>query len=201
MKELSIFLFIGLIIVSYSCDDNSTDGYFSQELIPFKLNNSWESVHFLYDSLGNVLGTFNNVGTILKDTVISEMRFYSYGSSIFYYTNKNDGVWLYEFPSGGPEEHYLYFKYPCNKGDTYPFTFGRPHSVVYILSTNQSVQVEAGTFKCILYHFDLDSLDSYNDIYIAPGVGTVKAEHYESRRPGGIIYKSSEERLVSYHLN
>lgn len=201
MKSGTIFLFISLIILSYSCDDSTTNSYFATRLIPFKLNNSWESVHFYYDSSGNVIDTLNTVDTILKDTVISGMRFYSYGSLIYYYTNKDDGVWLYEFSFGGTEEHYLYFKYPCNKGDTYPFPFGRPHAVVSIISTNQSVQVEAGTFSCILYRFDLEGLDSYLNIYIAPGIGIVKAESYQPRRSGSTFYKSSEERLVSYHLN
>jgi hypothetical protein len=202
MKKLSIFFFIWLMLVSYSCDDSTTNSYFATSLIPFKLNNSWESVHFLYDSSGIPFYADTHVTQIVKDTVISGTRFYKYGKySIDHYTAKADGIWLYEFHLDSTEEHSLYFKYPCKKGDTYPFTLGRPHAVVSILSTNQSVQVEAGTFECILYRFDLDGLDSYLDFYAAPGIGIVKAESYQSRRSGGTIYKNSEERLLSYHLN
>lgn len=201
MKKLGIFFFIGLVLVSYSCDDSTTNSYFPNRLIPFKLNNSWEYVHFFYDTSGNVISLDTTITQVVKDTVISGIRFYKYGNySIDHYTTKEDGIWLYEFHLDSTEEHSLYFKYSCKKGDTYPFILGRPHAVVSILSTNQSVQVEAGTFSCILYRFDLEGLDSYLNIYIAPGIGIVKYENFQARK-SGTIYKRAEERLVSYHLN
>ena len=201
MKRLSIFLFSCLIIVSNSCDDNSTDSYFSKNLIPFKLNNSWESVHFLYDSSGIAFYSDTIVTQIVKDTVISGIRFYKYGKySIDHYTTKPDGIWLYFFHFDSTEEHSLYFKYPCEQGNTYTFTLSRPPAVVSVLSTNHSVQVEAGTFSCILYRFDLEGLDSYHDFYVAPGVGIVKAESYRPK-VSGTFFKSAEDRLLSYHLN
>jgi hypothetical protein len=190
------------MLISYSCDDGTTNSYFPNSLIPFKLNNSWESVHFLYDSSGIPFYADTHVTQIVKDTVISGIRFYKYEKySIDHYTTKPDGIWLYEFHFvDSTEEHSLYFKYPCKQGDTYTFTLGRPHAVVTVISTNQNVQVEAGTFSCILYRFDLEGLDSYLDFYAAPGVGIVKVESY-SPKVSGTIYKSSEERLLSYHLN
>ncbi|MBK9098703.1 MAG: hypothetical protein IPM14_11425 [bacterium] len=202
MKKSIIFLFISLIAVSSSCDDSTTNSYFPNSLIPFKLNNSWESVHFLYDSSGIPFYTDTIVAQIVKDTVISGIRFYKYGLySIDHYTSKDDGIWLYFFHFvDSTEEHSLYFKYPCKQGDTYNFTLGRPHAVVTVLSTNQNIQVEAGTFSCILYRFDLEGLDSYHNYYIAQGVGIVKAESYRSK-VSGTFFKSAEDRLLSYHLN
>jgi hypothetical protein len=109
-------------------------------------------------------------------------------------------VWLYEFHILEPEEHSLYLKYPCKQSDTYSFTLGRPPAAVSILSTNKNVQVEAGTFSCILYRFDLEGLDSYHDYYVAPGIGIVKVESYRPK-VSGAFFKSAEARLVSYHLN
>lgn len=202
MKLSCFFLIISLTMLNYSCDENSTEGNFSDNLIPFKLNNSWEYVHFLYDSSGNVISLDTAITQIVKDTVISGIRFYKYGiNSIDHYTTKEDGVWLYFFHFvDSTEEHSLYFKYPCKNGDTYSFTLGRPHALVSIISTNQSVEVEAGIFTCILYRFDLEGLDSYINIFIAPGIGIVKYENYQ-KRTTNTIYKFAEERLLSYHLN
>lgn len=201
MKKSIIFLFISLIAVNSSCDDSTTNSYFTNSLIPFKLNNSWENVHFLYDSSGIPLYVDTTVAQIVIDTVISGTHFYKYGKySIYHYTTKEDGIWEYEFHLDSTEKHSLFLKYPCKQGDTYTFTLGRPPAVVSILSTNQNIQVEAGTFSCILYRFDLEGLDSYLNFYVAPGVGIVKAESYRPK-VSGTFFKSAEERLLSYHLN
>ena len=201
MKKLSSLLFISLFMISISCDDNSTDGgYYTNRLIPFKLNNSWEYVHFIYDTSGGILGQNTHLTKVIKDTVISKTHFYAYGNWGDYYTTNGDGVWFYLFYQNGTEEHYLYYKYPCKTNDTYSFPFGRPPAIVTVLSTNKSVQVEAGTYSCILYRFDLEGTDSYSNFYISPGIGIVKTEHYQTSSHDK-IYKSSEERLLSYQFN
>lgn len=200
MKKSFTFLIACLIIISYSCDENSTGEYSDAKgLIPFKLNNSWEYLNIISDSSGNVIGTDTITMRIIKDTIISNIHFYKYDNSVLHLTSKQDGIWIY-FISDSIEEYYLEYKYPCKTGDTYSFLYGRPPAVVSVVLTSTNVQVEAGTFSCILYRFDLDGLDSYNDIYIAPGVGIVKIEHYEARISSA-IYKSSERRLISHHLN
>jgi hypothetical protein len=201
MKKFGIFLFISLFIVSISCDDNSTDGgYYTNGLIPFKLNNSWEYVHFIYDTSGNIRGQDTTLTEVVRDTVISKTHFYAYGNWGDYYTTNGDGVWIYLFYQNGNEEHYLYYKYPCKTNDTYSFPLGRPPAIVTVLSIDKNVQVEAGAYSCILYRFDLEGIDSYSNFYISPGIGIVMYEHYETS-PQNKIYKSSEERLLSYQLN
>jgi hypothetical protein len=76
---------------------------------------------------------------------------------------------------------------------------GRPPAAVSVLSTNQNIQVEAGTFSCIFYHFEFDSL-GYTDFYIAPEIGIIKNEVFE-QRINNTPFKRLEERLLSYHLN
>lgn len=199
MKMLFIFLFISLMIIIYSCNESSTDGNSDvSSLIPFKLNNSWEYEHLIYDSSGNVFAD-TTITQVIKDTTIFNIHFYKYDNSVIHYTTKEDGIWMYFILDTGNEEHCLYFKYPCKTGDTYPFTLGRPPAIVSILSTNQNIQVEAGTFSCILYHFEFDSL-GYTNFYIAPGIGIIKNEVFE-QRINSTSFKLSEERLLSYHLN
>ncbi len=199
MKIISLFIIVCLLIF-YSCSENSTEGNVdSNILIPFKVGNNWEYKGIYYDTLGNVIDTHNTVEQIIKDTIISNMHFYTYDNWGVYYTIKEDGVWMYLFYQNGTEEHYLYDKYPCKTNDTYSFPFGRPPAIVTVLSTNQSIQVEAGTFSCILYHFQFDSLNSYNNIYIAPGIGIIKYEHFQGRQ-SSTAYKTIESNLIRYQL-
>jgi hypothetical protein len=199
MKLAFVFLIATLIILNYSCNENSTDSNYSDSLIPFKLNNSWEYLHFIYDTSGNVMDTYTATERIIKDTIISDIHFYKYDNSVRHLTSKQDGIWMYFISDTGVDESSLYYKFPCKTGDIYNVTIGRPPAVASVLSTNDNVTVESGTFNCILYRFDFDMNDSYHNIYISPGIGIIKYEHYQARTTG-TVYKSTEERLLSYHL-
>jgi hypothetical protein len=199
MKIISLFIIVCLLIF-YSCSENSTEGNVdSNILIPFKVGNNWEYKNIYYDTLGNVIDTHNTVEQIIKDTVIFNLLFYKYDNSPAHLTYKKDGIWFYEIVDSVIEEQSLYLKYPCKTGDTYRFSIGRPPSDVSIISTAQNVQVEAGTFSCILYHFKHDSINGYNNLYVAPGIGTIKYEHFYGRQ-SSTIYKTSESTLIRYQL-
>ena len=125
------------------------------------------------------------------------MHLFSYGGDRFYSANREDGLWNYSFDYYGSEEHYLYLKYPCRAGDTYDYPAGRPPGVVTVVSTNESIQVKAGTFSCILYRFDFEEIVSHLNIYAAPGIGIVKSEHF-SRGDISASYKDWEDHLLEY---
>ena len=199
MKLPFAFLIVSLTLLNYSCNENSTDSNSSDSLIPFKLNNSWEYSHFIYDTSGNVMGTFTATERIIKDTIISDIHFYKYDNSARHLTSKQDGIWMYFISDTGVGESSLYYKFPCKAGDIYNVTIGRPPAVASVLSTNDTVTVEAGTFNCILYRFEFD-IDHFSNTYIAPGIGIIKHEFFEKYQTIA-TFKRSEERLLSYHLN
>ena len=200
MKRISFFV-IGSLIIIYSCNENSTGiNPAGDNIIPLKVGNSWKMEVSFYDSLGNVFYVDTSTSQIMKDTLISGLHLFSYGGDIFYYANREDGLWSYEFHLSGEEVSYLYYKYPCKSGDTYSVTVGRPPAVVTVVSKNETVQVEAGTFSCILYRFDFEEIASHINIYAAPGIGIVKSEHF-SRGDISASYKDWEDHLLEYQVN
>jgi len=199
MKATILIIMISLFFCFF-CSEHSTEGNSSaNNLIPFKVGNYWEYKTILYDTLGNIRDIHYGTSRIIKDTVIFNLHFYKYDNSTIHFITKEDGIWIYKISYTGDEEHSLYLKYPCKTGDTYRFTLGRPPCEVSVLSTKQQVQVEAGTFSCIVYHFKLDSMEAYNNYYYAPGVGEVKGEVFDGRVTS-TTYKSSESQLIRYQL-
>ena len=189
-------LFIVAILLSNSCSDFLSDSNNSIALIPFKLNNQWEYADTKYDSSGNIWLADTIIYRVDKDTIINNQRLYRY-DSYFFYTIKSDGIWMYEF-IGDSTRQTLFLKYPCNIGDTYLFTFGRPNTVT-VTSLNEKVTVEAGEYSCIKYHFEYYPSSPYVNIYVKPGLGIIKQESFSGDKyyPD---YKTGEESLLRYQL-
>jgi len=199
MKIVCVFLFISIVITCYSCSENSTESNPNNiSLIPFKLNNYWEYAHIIYDSGGNIIISDSALYKVDKDTFFLNQRYFGYEDSRFYYTNKNDGLWMYEL-IGDSVKNGIYLKYPCNVGDSYVFIFGRPLNVT-VTSLNEKVTVEAGTFSCIQYRFRYTPTSPYSYTYVAPGVGIIKSDGFQESEDSS-IYKSWEESLLEYQLN
>ena len=165
--------------------------------MPLKLGNYWKMEHTLYDSLGNVFYIDTTSQEVVRDTLLNNVHLFSFGSYKYYYTNNADGLWDYIFDSSGNEEHYLYLKYPCKAGDIYDYQTGRPPVVVTVVSTNETVQVKAGSFSCILYRFDFPEIPSHTNIYATSGIGIVKSETFSK----GNTYQDGESQLLEYQIN
>lgn len=79
------------------------------------------------------------------------------------------------------EEHILY-KYPASRGERYG-VFGWGDDAVTVLG-EQELTVPAGTFRCMLYQFDLGELTSRH--CVAPGTGLVWVQETWPTRDGQI---------------
>jgi len=122
-----------------------------------------------------------------------------------YFMNKSDGLYFFGeknlvtgeeiiFPNG-----VLYWKYPCEAGDSY--SYPGHYESISVLSTSETSQVPAGSFNCIQYYcnwMDSGGYREYEWMWFAPGVGWVQTEcHYEIPGYGEII---EYYELADYHV-
>jgi hypothetical protein len=154
-----------------------------------RVGNQWVKQTTNFDSAGAVVYTQQDTIRILRDTTIQNERWYI-GYGIL--TNRTEG--LYDYQPGSSSPASLKFKYPVSAPTSY-FYRG---IMVKVLSTTDTVSVQAGTFTCHLYRTGIDSV-SYFDDYYSPGIGLIKHESFNPLKAGG-VYKYLEYELKAYQL-
>lgn len=179
-------IFIILIMISFiACKkdsptepaDNSSIG-----IVPLKTGNSW--TYKIQPE--NIIIT----GTISKEKIIDNQKWYSFENSELWVTNKSDGLWIYD-----GDRFYLGYRYPAKVGDSCNAMY---YYNTIVKSISDTIKVPAGTFICYKYQ------SNRNDIYdkstemiewYAPNVGMIKSYFYNTN--GQII---STIELQSYKL-
>ena len=181
------------MLAPISCKKNSnpTDNMNinATQIFPLSIGNQWIIQVTNYDTSGNVVYSKNDTIKILRDTTIqSEKWFIGYGII----TNRDDG--LYDYQVGSSNEIVLKYKFPSSISSVYTYR-GTP---IRVLSITDSVSVQAGTFICYRYREGVDNI-SYNDWYLSPNVGLVKADFYNPLS-GGRTYKYLSYSLIKHVL-
>jgi len=186
-------LFIVLFLLE-ACDKNNVSNPVappdpSNSIFPLRVGNRWTVQTTNYDTTGAVVYTQEDSIRILRDTTIQNERWYV-GYGIL--TNRVDG--LYDYQPGSSSPASLKFKYPVSA----PFSYLYRGVTAKVLSTTDTVSVQAGTFICHLYRTGIDSV-SYFDDYYSTGVGLIKRESFNPLAAGG-VYKYLEYELKAYQL-
>jgi hypothetical protein len=181
------------MLTSINCKKNSnpTDNMNSNttQIFPLSIGNQWIIQVTNYDTTGNVVYSKNDTIKILRDTIIqSEKWFIGYGII----TNRDDG--LYDYQVGSSNEIVLKYKYPSSTNSIYTYR----GTQIRVLSIADSVSVQAGGFVCYRYREGVDTI-SYNDWYLSPNVGLVKADFYNPLS-GGRVYKYLSYSLIKHVL-
>lgn len=195
---------IVLVAVTLSgCKKNPLQPSETRAFYPLTRGNTWS-----YVVSPNLLRGQDSIDvqTVVRDTVIDAQTWsfltYTYGNPRnrfgMWYRNSDQGLWMLYSPSP-----VLYYRYPCQPGDTYPGPAGI--DTIRVVSTQLQLSVPAGTFTCILYersitqYFSSGPFTFYTDSYVSPGTGEVKTEFY-SADSTKVKYLSSTHTLIAYSI-
>jgi hypothetical protein len=123
------------------------------------------------------------------------------------FANRSDGCYYRAFSHGSLEPSFLYYKYPARVNDTYKapqaFVSGSDVWIVdsvrtmTVLSTDTSITVPAGTFRCYLYRYAWTNGLFYSLEFLAPSLGWVRADTYV-RLPNQQYFRQSSKELVQF---
>ncbi len=127
-----------------------------------------------YDTLDNVIRTFEDTILIVRDTIIDEETWFLTSIENELWGNRDDGYWIWE-NFDGISEPYLRIKYPTALGDHYPIPIEEVFSDTMTTADLIAVTtVPYGTFTAITYRRTSyeDSLISLG--YYVRGIGKVR---------------------------
>lgn len=143
-------------------------------IMPIALGNSWTYSVSIYDSLGRLRSSSQQVVKVWRDTVLGSQNWFlvgSAGAEGIYMANREGGLWS-TYTYG---RDCIIAPYPAAKGDTLRSCEGR----MRVMSTTTSVQVPRGTYSCYEYEIsDIESGVTMLRQFYAPGVGKIKEEAY-----------------------
>ncbi len=196
MNKPALFIFIVILL---SCSDHSTNvKNLSDEILPLKVGNKWYMKNVTFDSLGHSSTPFYFSLVVSKDTLINREKWYGITvecdfcdeSSISYYAKREDGIYLLNENN----EAFLVYKYPAAVNDSYV----SDSASVKIKSLSLIITVESGKYECVEY--EISEVDNtITRVYLSPGVGFVKFEHF-NKAIGGEYIISQLNELVSYKI-
>ena len=167
-----------LLSLFISCSDNVSPIENDElEIIPLKLGNEWEYEQTTFDSTGKIVIIDYDIQSVLKDTIISNIKWYQYNNSNFgWYTNKEDGYWIYKLADtsliADRDTTHLVFKQNYDNVAEY--------NGFEIVSVDTIIVVPAGNFNCIHLSYKWNDSNNYllysYEIFLSPGIGRVKWE-------------------------
>ena len=165
-----------LLSVFICCSDNVSPIENEElDLIPLKLDNEWEYEQTTSDSTGKIDYIDYNIESVLKDTVISNIRWYQFNTSNYiWYTNKEDGYWSYiianKSHSTDSDTTQLVFKKDYYRGENF--------HAFDVIAVDTMIIVPAGKFNCIHLSYKFDDPDNYllfsYEVFLSAGIGRVK---------------------------
>jgi hypothetical protein len=180
---------IALFVVGCGDDDGVTNGQGAKVILPIKVGNLWHGDYFLYWNDSTITTTY--AFHIAKDTLIQvtggEQRWFFMEAQLAensylkdeLYRYGNTGVEIWYNYEDSLSEPCLWAKYPASVGDTYMTGEDLLDSVI-IVSTDTTVTVPNGTYRCYCYRFvkDMTTHTREEYYYLAPNVGYVKYEEF-----------------------
>ncbi|MBK8945748.1 MAG: hypothetical protein IPM32_10845 [Ignavibacteriae bacterium] len=174
-------MFIGLSLLLslfISCSDNVSPIENDQlEIIPLKVGNEWKYETTTSDSTGKIDFIEYDIQSVLKDTIISDIRWYQYNNSnSIWYTNKEDGYWVYKVADPklitDRDTSHIVFKHNYDNVAEY--------NGFEVISVDTMIVVPAGNFNCIHLSWKWNNSNNYllysYEIFLSPGIGQVKWE-------------------------
>lgn len=208
-----------LILVATNCKDDSMSPSMEDSFYPIQIGNSWVYDFKDYDSLGILQYESSVTETIIHSRIKDGEFVYQIHSALnpqspaccdyrYYLQNKSDGLhWIISSDSTGYwVDDQLRYKYPCIENDYFTNDINN-HDTTFVISLNDTVICEAGTFRCIVYkNFTIDPDSSinnrilgYSHTYVAYGFGKIKYELYWKDN-NDQFYKSMEYSLEDYNF-
>ncbi len=200
MRTLLFVLILSILTFS-ACKDNSTNPSSSKDVFPLKLGNQWTYRVSSYDSNDSLLTQYNDVWTIIADTLVLNERAFilessnnkKYGFPLAALFIRSDGIYRLAQDNWNIE---LWYKYPVQQGNIYLLK----SDTMKIGKTEMNLYLGGINYKCIEYllNMNVDSAQTQNITYISLGIGRVysSAKLYVKGKFTGEV--TSE--LLSYSL-
>lgn len=187
---VQIILLSMFLLVSQSCNktDNPISSQSSIEIVPLKIGNSWTTQNIEYDTLGIIRSIDTITISVLKDTIINNVRWYMTQNGI--YRNDENGCWQYWYSTP-----VIVCKYPTSVSDTIKYF----NYTTVTLETNVSLTTAIGKSNCYHYLrttlFDKDVRVHY---YTSLGIGNIL---YEVKHIyGGKEVLAVRSELIRYYV-
>lgn len=209
MKKLYPYIFIALAFLFLSsCEDifDSDQNYkksliedpgkYSNVIQPLSVGSSWEYGFAAYDDKGSAIALFKEKRSLLKDTVMEGIQWHTFDSTgNVWLTNESDGLHSMSVLDSNKGKDFLIIKFPANKGDVFR-NLGWTWTVI---STDTTVKVKAGAFKCYRYEAKGDD-NSVTNVYYSPGVGFIKQETTIDNEISHLYYTTIISELTKYRI-
>jgi hypothetical protein len=178
--------------------------------MPLQVGNRWIWQLTFYDTLGHPYAVSLDSLTIDSvKNVDSELWFFPgqpYWKLAF--ANLVGGCYYRAF-SDTPGPSFLFYKYPATIYDTYKAPVGLVSvdhvwivdtlETITVLSTDTTITVPAGSFRCYLYQRFRNNGDFFYDEFLSPGWGWIRIVTYVRMRYGGYYKQSSKELAELVH--
>ena len=182
-------IFLLLVIVIFSCSkssnnptNNSNPALF--QFIPYTSGNYWNYTEIVYNSSGGIDLNSTSPLAVIGDTIINNETWkiiLNNNKDNHYFKLRNDGVYEYYLIDYNTFSDELEFKYPAKIGDNYVFCVSKNvYDTITVVSLNDTVKTQAGTFICIKYKLHDEKIygNADNFRYVCPGIGLIKDELY-----------------------
>jgi hypothetical protein len=182
------YIIILVAILVSGCSNSASNGVASGVLMPLTYDNNWTYGGVSTDSVTGKSYFTDTVTDSVKYTMFSINSLWSavistndseIGFPRRLYRNAADGL---PYSDAGSNFDNLIAKYPANVGDAFQDSLvvtdessPTPRDTamtMYVLGTNETVTVPAGSFQCMKYGFAPFGGQSF--LYYAPGVGLIE---------------------------
>ena len=171
-------------------------------LVPLAVGNTWTYRAIEFDRYGVPIDTVerDRSSEVVADTVVAGWTWYR-EAVVDEGTGDRGGEWwavredgLWSDPGDLDGAGYLRLPYPAPPGATGAGRFGEAWTLA---STDTTVTVPAGTFRCHHYRYRSVYMVYDDDVFYAPGIGRVLSVRHDYF---GGVYERVREELTSYGL-
>lgn len=185
------YLLILFAIFLFSCSDDDKNiepvDHNVNGIIPLKFGNYWlYEIEFF--NTNDSVPEYSEIETyIIGDTIIDNTKYFmtlQQKNNYSFNRNNKNGYYYYSF-DGIKDNDYLFYKYPCEVGDSWDLPIFPEEEfdskIISVKSINSEIIVPFGKFNCINYELvTIDRFVSYDSIvtlvnyYFTPGIGKIK---------------------------
>lgn len=178
-------------------------------IMALNVGNRWIWRATLYDTLGRAFSPYLDSLKIDSVQVTNSERWYFPGRPYekLAFANLAGGCYYRAFSSAVPTPSFLFYKYPATLNETYKAPQGLVSGshvwivdtlkIMTVLSTDTTITVPAGTFRCYLYRYAWVNGIFYSEEFLSPGVGWVRVVSYTKLRDG-VYFRQYSKELIKF---
>lgn len=213
VRLLVFFVFMSLFYLA--CRNLSTEPVEDKpilakdSIVALKVGNRWIWQIAFYDTVGMLHSTTYDSLRIDSVQVIGSEHWHFPGKPYekLAFANLAGGCYYRAFSSAAPTSSFLFYKYPATLNESYKAPQGLVSGsrvwivdtlkIMTVLSTDTTITVPAGTFRCYLYRYAWINGNFYSEEFLSPGRGWIRILGYTKLREG-VYFKQSLKELIEF---